>query len=209
MSEVATKIDGILSCLLNMHHITEAELGRRIKIPRTTISRLVSGRTPDPRVSTLKAIADYFNVSVDQLLGNQPLFNNNKQSTIKNTTSLPIIDWNSSKDWRNVISQIKPDNHFDWVSDVVGHFAIKIQGESMWPQFQKNMILIIDAEKELSDRSFVIAYIQKNNEVIFRQLITEGSYKFLKAINPIFPLVRIGAKDKIIGVVIQTRNTYE
>jgi transcriptional regulator with XRE-family HTH domain len=33
-----------------------------------TIRRLLSGETTDPRISTLKLIADYFGVSIDSLI---------------------------------------------------------------------------------------------------------------------------------------------
>ncbi len=213
MSEAILEISNILNYLIKQAHISEAELARKIKVPRATINRLVSGRTPDPRASTLNAIAAYFNVSVDQLLGKQPLFLDNNQSIIANAhTSIPVIEWKETKDWEKVINQLKPDGHFDWVmvdpSIDQGRFAIRVNGESMWPQFQTNTILIIAPEKEAKNRDFVIAYIKKNDEIVFRQLIVEDRYKFLKAINNIFPTIQFEDSDKIIGVVIQTRKNY-
>jgi SOS-response transcriptional repressor LexA len=90
-----------------------------------------------------------------------------------------------------------------------GKFAIRVNGESMWPQFQTNTILIIAPEREPKNRDYVIAYLKKNDEVVFRQLIVEDKYKFLKAINNIFPTIQFESCDKIIGVVIQTRKTYD
>lgn len=214
MSEAVMEISNILNYLLKQARISEAELARQINIPRATINRLVSGRTPDPRASTLNAIAQFFNVSVDQLLGKQPLYIGLNHSVIATQqTSIPIIDLDKSKQWEDIISSLKPDTHFDWImvdpSIDEGKFAIRIHGESMWPQFQANTILILSPEKEAKNRDFVIAYIKKNNEMVFRQYIVEDRYKFLKAINNIFPTIQLDESDKIIGVVIQTRQTYE
>lgn len=57
-----------LSLLMNEYNITDSELARALKLPYNTIHRLVSGQTTDPRISTLKSIATYFNVSLDSLL---------------------------------------------------------------------------------------------------------------------------------------------
>lgn len=207
------ELSNILTFLIKQAHISESELARKIKVPRATINRLVLGKTPDPRASTLNAIAAYFNVSVDQLLGKQPLFlDDNKALILNNHISIPIIAWKETKDWENVINQLKPDRHFDWItidpSVDQAKFAIRINGESMWPQFQTNTILIIAPEKKEKNKDFVIAYIKKSDEIVFRQLIVEDRYKFLKAINNIFPTIQFEDSDKIIGVVIQTRNHY-
>lgn len=211
MSAAVLEIGNILNHLLSKAGISEAELGRVIGIPRATINRIASGRTPDPRASTLGAIAEYFNVTVDQLLGKQPLFSHAESSALTGTyISIPIIEWDNSSNWEHMIHNVKPDNHFDWIltdpNIEVGKFALRMKGDSMWPQFQENTILIVDPTREQKNRDFVIAYIKKSDEVLFRQLVIEGKYKFIKAVNDIFPTIELQGNDKIIGIVIQTRN---
>lgn len=137
MSTIAVlEIGNILNYLLRQVSISEAELAWKINLPRTTISRLASGRTPDLRASTLSAIAHYFNVSVDQLLGKQPLYFDSNQSIVAaRYTSIPDIDLKEAKNWGELISKLKPDEHFDWImvdpSIEEGKFALRIKGESM------------------------------------------------------------------------------
>lgn len=215
MTEAVLEISNVLSHLLDKTGISEAALGREIGVPRATINRIVSGRTPDPRASTLKAIAKYFNVTIDQLLGKQPLLGNTAQSVKSNThnVSIPIIAWNNINNLEATLKSIKPDNHFNWILTDPnidgGQFGIKVNGESMWPQFQENTILIIDPIKEPKNRDFVIAYTKKSDEVLFRQLVIEGKYKFIKAINEIFPTIQLEEGDRVLGVVIQTRNNFD
>ncbi len=57
MKANSLKISDILSHLLIVYDISESELSRKINVPKATINRLVSGRTPDPRASTLATIA--------------------------------------------------------------------------------------------------------------------------------------------------------
>lgn len=211
MTAAVLKIGNILNTLLERSGISEAELGRIIGVPRATINRIASGRTPDPRASTLRAISEHFNVTVDQLLGKHPLFRHTYPNALTNTyISIPIVEWECANNWENKLYDIKPDNHFDWIltdpNIEIGKFALRVKGDSMWPQFQENTVLIIDPAREQKNRDFVIVYIKKNDEILFRQLLVEGKNKFLKAINDIFPTLQLQSSDKIIGIVIQTRN---
>lgn len=210
MSISILEIKNILSVLIKQAGISEAQLARNINIPRATINRLVSGKTPDPRASTINVIANYFNISVDQLLGKEPLTINNNELIVNKSNSIPIIEWVNTKNWKETINNLKPDNHFEWIT--IDHatenadFAVKIDGEAMWPLFQKHTVLIISTQKEEQNRDFVLAYLKEEECIVFRQLIIEDQYKFLKPINNIFPVISFNKFDKIIGVVTQTRN---
>lgn len=212
MNNINLEISAILDRLLKRNRLSEAELSRKINVPRATINRLVSGRTPNPRASTLQAIAEYFNVTMDQLLGKHPLYTNqNEIATVRK--SIPIIEWASAHTWENAVAASKPSNHSHWVmidpSVEQGKFVLQINGEAMWPQFQEKTLLIIDPIKEPKNRDFVIAYIKEKNITVFRQLVHDDQYQFLKAINTIFPTLQLQRNDKIIGVVIQTRNNFK
>ncbi|MCB1827568.1 MAG: helix-turn-helix transcriptional regulator [Coxiellaceae bacterium] len=50
-----------------------SDLARQLKIPPPSINRILSGQVTDPRISTLILLADYFDVSIDQLLGREEL----------------------------------------------------------------------------------------------------------------------------------------
>lgn len=54
--------------LLSIYNITISDLSRLTKTPRSTINRLINDEATDPRISTLKSIASYFNISVEDLL---------------------------------------------------------------------------------------------------------------------------------------------
>ena len=208
-------ISSILTKLLHLNDVSESELSRVINIPRATINRLTSGKTPDPRASTLQAIANYFNISIDQLLGQKPLPINkeviNRVNTIK---SVPVLKWEESLSWREIIPKNcqNYDTNFVTIESTNKNelFAlIAHSNESMKPEFQENDILIIDPVKEPKNKNFVVAYINKKNEIVLRKLILEGKYRILKANNQLFPPFYLNNEDTIIGVVIQTRKSYE
>jgi SOS-response transcriptional repressor LexA len=199
-------ISKVLNLLLFQTKISEAALGRKIGVPRATINRLVSGKTPDPRVSTLEAISAFFDVTIDQLLGKYPL-----DQTIKSEQrKVPVVEWQNILQFKDNLedSLQKPSTSYipieaeDWSRGLI---AIIQDGDSMWPQFQDKTILIVDLNSEAKNRDFVIAYNSNIAEILFRQLIQEGSYKFLRPINAIFPTVPLNSDDEVIGVVVQSR----
>ena len=71
--ETSESVSNTLNFLLKREGMSEAALAKEVDIPRNTINRLAGGRTPDPRISTLETIANYFNVSLDQLIGKEPI----------------------------------------------------------------------------------------------------------------------------------------
>ena len=93
----------VLSHLMSKNGLTSSELARKTGIAQPVIYRLMSGNTENPQILTLRPIADYFGISIDQLLGLSALSNQkildkallhditNKLSTIK-TIASALID---------------------------------------------------------------------------------------------------------------------
>lgn len=87
---MTTQVCNILVSLLEQAHLNEAELARRTNLPKATINRITSGRTPDPRSSTLIPIAEYFHISVDQLMGKKPMSPLNSNTPQEQSTVISI-----------------------------------------------------------------------------------------------------------------------
>src|SRR5262245_36087993 len=83
MSTVATvayankqfsSISEVLTKLMKFYGgMSGSELAGHVGLPSQTINRLLSGFVQDPRTSTLSNVADYFGITIDQLIGRQPL----------------------------------------------------------------------------------------------------------------------------------------
>ena len=207
-------LSSILIELIDQFNITEAELARAIKLPRATINRIKSGKIVDPRSSTLTLISDYFNVSIDQLLGHKPLsFHSTQEANIirvpllqweqlqsaKKTTGCPIDD-KAHKEW--IHFECENENHADSL------FALKIEGDAMWPYFDDKSIIFIDTQLEAQNRSFVVAYIASSDEVILRQLLIDGKSKILNPLNTAFSSIKLDADDRLIGVVAHVKKSF-
>jgi transcriptional regulator with XRE-family HTH domain len=95
-------LSDVLSFLMANVGIKSAELARKTGIAQPVISRLMTGITSNPQILTIKPLADFFDVTLEQLLGILPLdmknnFNNvqlkdlsNKVNSIKTIASVLI-----------------------------------------------------------------------------------------------------------------------
>jgi transcriptional regulator with XRE-family HTH domain len=101
----------VLSILIDNAQITEAHLARMVGMPRATINKIRSGKILNPKSSTLNLIAQYFNVTVDQLIGNAPLVS----GRIKKFIHIPIIDPSNLIVMQFIFNKINFINHDSWI----------------------------------------------------------------------------------------------
>ncbi|HVV67491.1 MAG TPA: S24 family peptidase [Gammaproteobacteria bacterium] len=204
-------ISEILTRLLFKRRLRATELARQLNLPQPTISRILTGATANPHRSSLEPIADFFNISVQQLKGLEPipwLEPNNPQAT--GWTEIPIYDWQEAASAEHP-EEAEKKLFTDAAISEQG-FALIMKDASMEPQFPKNTLLIVDPARTPKDRSFVVVKLENYPEVVFRQLILDGPDHYLKPTSPDFErfkMTLMGSKDKIIGVLVQTRKNYE
>ena len=55
--------------LRKLNNLSMDKLGKEINMSSGEISDIANGKKKDPRISTLIRIADYFNISLDELIG--------------------------------------------------------------------------------------------------------------------------------------------
>lgn len=72
-----TKLQMNLAKLMKNEDVKSgSDLARQLNISSPSINRILARQVTDPRMSTLILLADYFDVSIDQLLGREQLFEN-------------------------------------------------------------------------------------------------------------------------------------
>jgi transcriptional regulator with XRE-family HTH domain len=204
-------ISSVLSYLIREAGISESELANQINIRRATINRIRSGKITDPKSSTLTAIAKYFNVSVDQLLGYTPLIKTNHRS--HSSIQVPVLKWEDMHA-PALSSAIKANDYTTFEIEINREpdvnsnslVAVKVNScEAMWPYFGEESIIIVDYSIQPKNKNFVLAYISETNEVILRQILIDGKSKVLSPLHSDFSSREMKKEDKIIGVVIHVK----
>jgi SOS-response transcriptional repressor LexA len=212
MSSISARIKNNLQILTAEHHISEAELCRYTNIPQATLNRLLTGATDDPRASTLAVIAEYFKISVDQLLGIKPLPTSFDTSTAvtETATFVPLLSQNDLKEWK-ATSASQNDKYRQWIETESSHkncLALKVKDESMWPQFAEGTILIVNPNIKPKNRDFVVCYLSEEKQTVYRQYLENDNNQILKPLNSAFPTIKLSKNDKIIGVIVQAKNNF-
>ena len=218
MAKKYHQLGKILKKLLFDNNMKAVDLAREVNLPAPTIHRLITGKSTRPYPSSLKPIADFFSVTIDQLLGEEPISSNNTNLTnqskdilSKNIIHVPILPWNSLSDFKNSSGNLCENVLF--AGKISGNgFATIMQDSSMEPIFSKGNILIFDPLKQYKDRSYVLVYLQEAGLHVFRQLLIDLNLKYLKPLNSdlsVFKMRVLEEKDKIIATLVEARQIYD
>ena len=199
-----------LNRLLNEQGISECELSRRVGVPQQTLHKIFSGKTTDPRISTLKSLADYFSVPINDLCQeDMPFYSGNAPRG----KAIPVISWADCLD-PEFISTLPSTNWDKWaVVDI--KFSAKTYALSSKPalenKFPKGSLLIIDPSVAPSDGDLVVVQYPETNEATLRELSIDGPNQILISINPNTTAQQevLNKKVKILGTLVQSRFSYQ
>lgn len=203
-------ISDVLQDLLILHEINVTELSRRINVSQPTIQRIVSGAYKQPRNTTLEPIARYFEISINQLRGIEPIpfLRLGKEKIIKN---LPLFHYHDLQSW----PIIQNNSNHCVVSNMnlsEEAFAMYMPDSSMEPVMPKGSILLIDPDKLPQHGSYVALKLKNFSGIIIRQLVTDTTKNFIKALSfdlSNFNITALTDEDKIIGVIMEIRMICE
>lgn len=206
LSEDEILISNLRQLMYNAR-VSEAELARQTKIPQPTLHKILAGSTTDPRISTLRLLADFFHLSVDDLY--TPNIDSSPQTKAQ-TQSVPIISWSDCIKSSSYLKQLSPANWQDWlVTEPLGENVYGLTSKpSMEPHFPRNTILIINSKLIPTDGDLVVVHYAGTEEATLRELMVDGPSKLL------IPLSSNANKDildeniKILGVLIQSRFSH-
>lgn len=193
--------------LMVKNGINEAELSRRTHIPQPTLHKILTGKTEDPRFSTLQQLASFFQLTVDEIANGITGSFESKETRIN---SIPIISWRDCVENFAFTKTLSIASWKNWISvenAPEGAFGIESTA-SAEPRFPRGTILIVAPNIYPKDGDLVIVKYKKAEEATLRELSIDGPNKFLISINPAFNKENYDETKKIVGVVIEYRFSY-
>lgn len=199
-----------LQQLIREFGITESFLAQELELPVMTIRRLTSGETTDPRISTLKMIADYFKLSLDSLLGER----NGKSISQMGKSKpqfIPILDWTTA-------AQISSVNEIDLASWKTWHpvtFSSEIKlssgafilesTPSINIRYPMGTLFVIDPAVTVLDGDIVLVRRKESDDIFLRELSIYLPEKKLLSLIPDSPHIIFSEEEySIVGVVVLT-----
>ena len=206
------KLSNNLQQLMRIHGNTSvSELARLTGIPQPTIHHILTGSTKNPRKKALEELSRFFSISVEQLIGNEPLPMVIPDGVKKDLqiSTIPIVGWDLLKNWPASKADIKENQEILLNKTVANDsFALIIPNDSMLPRFQQNTLLIFDSGKTPKDRDFVIVHLSKGNTIEFNRLFHENNAFYLRHDlgDGNLQLTKLDpSHDRILGILIEER----
>ncbi len=124
----------------------------------------------------------------------------------------PLISWVQAGAWSEALEPYSLNDIDEWPESsahVMGPaFWLKVQGDSMTSpvglSIPEGMMIFVDTGREAENGDLVVAKLE-GSEATFKKLIIDAGQKYLKPLNPIYPMIPINGNCRIIGVVIEAR----
>lgn len=198
--------------------ITQADIANELDISQGAVGHYLNGRNPlnlpvaAVFAKLLREPISSFSASLakEAMLLSQ-VSNVTYQGPSKPRGTYPLISWVSAGSWCEAVEPYtlkEIDEWYDSDAHIEGHaFWLKVQGDSMTSpvgmSIPEGMYVLVDTGKEAKNGSLVIAKLTDANEATFKKLVIDGGSKFLKPLNPQYPLTPINGNCKIVGVVVQ------
>lgn len=200
-----------LRTLLQEKNITELEIANAINMPVMTVRRIVSGETCDPRISTLKLLANYFQVSVDTLIQEEITTNRCAYQAKTVSQLIPILEWRQLSE-SSSLKEISFDQCENWQAIATNDFntlskdtfALESR-HSMQPRYPVGTLFIIEPHEIPIDGDIVLIKINDTKQLSLRELIIDApKWQLQPTVLGSEILFYDKTSIKIIGVVVLT-----
>lgn len=187
--------------------LKQADLAKALKVSQATMSGYETGKY-EPDLSTLKAIADYFSVSVDYVLGGDV-----KPISVKGI-SIPVYAAVAAGIPIEAIEDIVDYEEIDAALAATGDFfGLRIKGDSMEPRMREGDVVIVRKQDD-ADNGDVAIVLVNGNEATVKKIKKEPSGISLIPNNPAHDIQYYSAADiaslpvRIIGKVVELRAKF-
>jgi SOS-response transcriptional repressor LexA len=124
---------------------------------------------------------------------------------------VPLISWVQAGAWCEATSNFESYHADTWLSCPVAisrsGYALLVRGDSMTNpspgrSYPAGCIIFVDPEIESKTGDRIIARLPRTNEATFKVLAEDAGRKFLRPINPQYPIIDITEETHICGKVV-------
>lgn len=204
MRAMFEKLSDNLNLLMTAAQISADELARQTSVPPSTIKKIRNRYNPNPTLTTLLPLAQFFSVTLGQLVGEEPLSdlsNREDQQQEIVLRHLPLIAWEEAVTWPKTQEQLHATKLTEQ-SCSANAFAL-IVDEDNWDRLAKGTVLIIDPSIEPRHSDLVVTHKLGQALPSVRQILFDDGHVYLKPIVQGYNMITFTSEHTILGVVVE------
>lgn len=190
----------VIKALRNRKGLTQQTLADALAVDKGNVSKYESGKQ-GMTFDRLELLAKTLDISLSDLFLMAETGNLSSAPEIKGT--VPLISWIQAGQWSDAIDNLQPGEgeRIHTTYRVRKHtYALRVRGDSMEPKFPDGAILIVEPDENPEPGSFVIIR-QNGGEATFKQLVQDGTSRYLKPLNSRYPILELKPDAVFCGVV--------
>lgn len=191
-----------LNMLMANARINSNELARQVGIPATTIKRIRNNQHANPTLTTLLPIADYFSVTLSQLIGQEKLSRRDENYSVNTSYKIPLLSWGDCVNYTALKSQKFHEQICTEKSVSEKAFALMVEDDEL-EFFPKNSILIVEPEKKPVTGDYVIVGNVSSSIASIRKYIIEIDQIYLKSLIAGAGISVLTSEFEVLGSIIQ------
>jgi repressor LexA len=188
--------------------ISQNELAKALGLTQQAISAYENGlREPD--LETLQKIADFFDVSLDYLLGRTDIRNSDiltKAGLVEfdksKTVPIPIIGsvragTNGILAYEEILGVENVEQ--DIIKDEAKYFFLRVKGDSMYPEIQEGDLVLVRQQSDVESGEIAVVIVN-GDEGIVKKVVKKDNAIVLYSINPAYDPIIITNPNELIIV---------
>ena len=196
--------------------VSNAKLARMIGVSRPTIGNWIEGKSA-PTGENLTNLANALKVDPNWLMSGKESrvrLDNNVDLSEKipfDGRPVPVISWVAAGSFGPIETVLKDAEINEYLPPIKecgkNGYGLVVTGISMSPKFEPEDRIYVNPDFQVSDLKtgdLVIVSCTGDNEATFKQLIIEGTIKYLKPLNPKWSeqIIKLTEDCRLVGKVV-------
>lgn len=196
--------------------LNPSSLAKAANATQSTVFRIVEGEAESPRDSTLLPLAKYFGLSVEDLrYGKIAGDNVSIGPQDRGIFQRPLLSCAQAREIMEAADVHAIESPESWVdtpsSAGQNSFWLRVDDDSMTApaglSIPEGMLILVDPDLKPASGSLVFA--RSGVHVTFKKLVMDAGRRYLKPLNPAYPVIEVGTDWRVIGVIREAKHVFQ
>ncbi|EPG6435675.1 LexA family protein [Klebsiella aerogenes] len=205
--------------LMKSRGVSQETLAEHLGLTKGAVSHWLNSRR-EPGIDDIAKILNYlglksFEVNPDGTIKDKSPSNVSYHGKHDSKGSYPVISWVSAGEWMEAVEPYHRRAIDRWYETSVDcsddSFWLDVKGDSMTSpvglSIPEGTVILVDPDIEPTNGKLVVAKLDTENEATFKKLVLDAGRKFLKPLNPQYPMIEVNGNCRIVGVVVDAKIT--